>query len=89
MEHFPRAEALIWIFFVGGVAAKGMAERVWFVKKLSGLMEWQGVMNWTEVKQLLRGFIWVTDAMDDEAINLWDEVCYHDYQMDVVTSVEV
>jgi hypothetical protein len=38
--HNGRAEALIWILFVGGVAAKGTAERVWFVERLSGLVEW-------------------------------------------------
>lgn len=70
-------EALIWIHFVGGVAAKGMAERVWFVERLSGLMDWQGMTSWAEVKQLLRSFVWMADAMNEEAISLWDEAHCH------------
>jgi hypothetical protein len=75
--HDGSVEALTWIHFVGGVAAKGMTERVWFVEKLSGLVERQGMTSWVEVKQLLRSFVWMVDAMDEEAMNLWDEVRCH------------
>lgn len=72
--HDEMVEALIWILFVSGVAAKEMPERAWFVERLSGLVERQGITRWVEVKNLLRSFVWMADAMDDEAIDLWDDV---------------
>lgn len=71
------AEALIWILFVGGAAAKGMPERAWFVKRLSTLVEWQGLTRWAEVKQLLRSVVWAVDATDEEAVDLWDDIHSH------------
>lgn len=71
------AKALTWILFVGGVAAKGQLERVWYIERLSDLVEWQGMTRWNEVKQLLRNFIWMADAMDEEAMDLWDDIRCH------------
>jgi hypothetical protein len=71
------AEALVWILFVAGVAAKGTTERAWYVEKLNALVEWLSIMRWSEIKKLLRSFVWMVDAMDEEAIDLWDDVrCY-------------
>lgn len=69
-----QARVLIWILFVGAVAARGMEERAWFVERLAGLCEWEGVARWKEVKSLVRGYVWCGDAMDEEAMEVWDDV---------------
>jgi len=71
MEHIRNKEVLIWILFVGGVAAREMTERAWFVERLNGML---GDMEWAEVKRLLRSFVWMPDAMDEGAIGLWDDM---------------
>jgi len=74
-----RVELLVWILFVGGVAAKGMmSERTWFVVRICGLLQRQGMKSWPEIRQLLRSFVWVSDAMDEEAIDLWNNI--HDHE---------
>jgi len=75
MENIHDKKILVWILFVGGVAAKEMPERDWFVERLSGLMK--SVTRWAEVKQLLRSFVWMPDAMDEEAMDVWDGVRSH------------
>lgn len=69
-----RVPCLVWILFVGAIAARGMAERRWFVERLAGLCEWEGVTRWKEVKGLVRGYVWCGDAMDDEGMEVWDDV---------------
>lgn len=66
-------QALTWILFVGGIAAKGMEERRWFVQRLARLVEWMGVTRWRDVKTVLRSFVWMGMAMDDEGMEVYDE----------------
>jgi hypothetical protein len=68
------AEAMLWIIFVAGVAAKGMAERDWFASNLQLLVKQQGITKWVDLKHLLMSFVWIPGAMDEGAMDLWDEV---------------
>jgi len=70
--HHESADALIWILFVVGVAAIGMPERDWFTERLSWLTH--SVEEWSEVKELLMSYVWAPDAMDETAMDLWNEV---------------
>jgi len=69
--HDESAEALIWILFVVGVAATGMPERDWFTERLSWLTH---SVEWSDVKELLMSYVWAPDAMDETAMDLWNEV---------------
>jgi len=67
-------KALTWILFIGGMAAKGMPQRDWYIANLSKLVKLQDLSKWIDVKQLLRSFVWLSHAMDDEAISLWEDI---------------
>jgi len=77
LKQIEMTEALIWILFVGGVAALGIPERDWFVEKLAVAVERNGMTRWTELKLLLRSFIWMDEAMDEGAMNLWDDIRFY------------
>jgi len=73
-----RVELLVWILFVDEVAAKGMSERTWFEERSRGLLQRQAMKSRPEIRQLLRSFVWVSDAMDEEAIDLWNNIRDHE-----------
>ena len=77
--HDEKVEVLIWILFLAGAAAKGLPEKVWCVEILRALVDWHGLKRWSDVKQLLRSFVWEPNAMDEPAKDLWDDIrCYGD-----------
>jgi hypothetical protein len=76
--HGIQIKAPTWILFIGGLAAKGIPKREWYIERLSKLVKLQDLTRWIEVKQLLRSFVWMSHAMDDEAMGLWEDICYED-----------
>lgn len=69
-----RIKAFTWTLFIGGMMAKGMPHRDWYITNLTMLVKLQDLTRWIDIKQLLRSFIWLSHAMDDEAISLWEDI---------------
>lgn len=74
----PLKEMILWCLVIGGIAATGRRERIWFVGELKilskdlGIQEWE----WSKVKVVLRRFAWVDVACDPGGEALWNEILY-------------
>jgi hypothetical protein len=64
----------IWVLMLGGIAAEGLPERLWFEEMLNVLFVIQGTSKWREVKGIMESFLWVESCCDSGAMNLWDNV---------------
>jgi hypothetical protein len=68
------AKFYIWALFLAGVAAERMPQRLWFVKRLKGLLLTENISRWSEVKHLAMSFLWMSSVCDEGGMNLWDDV---------------
>jgi hypothetical protein len=68
------AKALTWILFMAGAAAESMTERSWFVEKLRLVLVSEAIYHWDTVSEILNSYLWMSSAMDDAAMKLWDEI---------------
>jgi len=60
-------EALIWILLLGGIAVEGSLEKVWFLTRLKTALRMVRVTRWSDLKRLVRAFLWMDAACDDGA----------------------
>ncbi|TVY83616.1 Cryptochrome-1 [Lachnellula suecica] len=67
------ARIMLWILYVGGVAAEEKIERAWFVTHLSYICDSLQLNNWKDAKQILESFLWPLEWETDRA-RLWEEV---------------
>jgi hypothetical protein len=57
-----------------GTAAERMPERPWFVQRLKALIASEGINRWSGLKAIVNSYLWMSSAMDESAMNLWDEI---------------
>ena len=69
-------EALLWIYFLGGITATGLPERVWFVENTSALLVRLKLKDWADVKLVLHSFLWLDRGCDAGARVFWSEVSH-------------
>jgi hypothetical protein len=65
--------ALLWILTLGGIAATGLPERVWFVATLGWVASHSGLSRWRDLKQVLEQMPWLDSACGSAGQQLWDE----------------
>lgn len=69
------AKICTWVLFMAGSAAESMSgERAWFVERLRVVLVSEAIYDWITVREMLNSFLWMSSAMDDAAIRLWDEI---------------
>lgn len=68
------AKALTWVLFMAGAAAESMSERPWFVEKLKMVLVSEEIYHWDTVREILNSYLWMSSAMDDAAVRLWEEI---------------
>lgn len=69
------ARICIWLLFMAGSAAESMSEeRAWFVGRLRMVLVSEAIYDWVTVREILNSYLWLSSAMDDAAIRLWDEI---------------
>ncbi|KAE9993668.1 hypothetical protein EG327_003932 [Venturia inaequalis] len=69
------ARICIWVLFMAGCAAESMSdERAWFVGRLRMVLVSEAIFEWTIVRDVLNSYLWLSSAMDDAALKLWDEI---------------
>lgn len=73
LESEALIQAQCWCLVLGGIAA-GPQEREWFVHELRHMLPMLGVTIWTELKMVLKLFLWWDLACDSAGRQLWDEV---------------
>jgi hypothetical protein len=68
------AKVLTWVLFMAGAAAESMYERPWFVEKLKLVLVSEAICHWDSVREILNSYLWMSSAMDNAAVRLWDEI---------------
>lgn len=61
---------MLWVLFVGGVAAGVRPERDWFISYLSTFMDDLDLQSWEQTESVLRNFLW-PKAWQDLGHVLW------------------
>ncbi|KAH9214366.1 hypothetical protein DL95DRAFT_151275 [Leptodontidium sp. 2 PMI_412] len=65
---------LLWILFIGGIAAAGRAERLWFVGEIVGICKTVGIWDKEALGGCLKDVLW-QDAFCSEKLDLlWQEM---------------
>jgi hypothetical protein len=64
----------IWVFTLAGIGAERMPDRSWFVGRLQVLMTLEGITCWSELKDVVTSFLWMSSVCDEGGKNLWDDV---------------
>ncbi|MCJ1400299.1 hypothetical protein MMC11_003504 [Xylographa trunciseda] len=67
------AKRTLWTLVIGGSAAIGKPERVWYVVHLAALCEQLDLYCWAEVEIILAGVVWKSDWERPNG-KLWEEV---------------
>jgi hypothetical protein len=68
------AKFYIWVLMLAGIAAERMPERSWFAGHLQGLITLEGISCWTELKDIVLSFLWMSSVCDEGGMNLWEDV---------------
>jgi len=74
-EEPSAAPFLLWLLFMGGIAARGTTERPWFRDNLVRITVQLGELSTLEVvKKVLKGILWVDMIHDVPCKQLWDAI---------------
>ena len=68
------ARTYIWILLLAGIAAQKTEQRKWFIDKLRYLTEVARIERWSDVKNLVREYLWMSSVCDEGGMEIWDEV---------------
>lgn len=68
------AKFYIWVLFLAGIWAEGMPERPGFIKRLTYLLQSEGIYRWKHLKDVLMLYLWMSAVCDEGGMILWDEV---------------
>ena len=71
----PRAAPLVlWLYFMGGIASRGLVLRPWFTNKLLEFVLSPGeLLTWMSVKKALKKVLWIELIHEGSCKQLWDE----------------
>jgi hypothetical protein len=72
--HRALRELLLWCIVIGGIAAYGQPERLWFAAQLFNVSTFLYIAKWSDVKVVLRKFAWLDSACNKAGTALWNEV---------------
>jgi hypothetical protein len=67
-------EVLIWVLTLGGIAATGLPNRIWFVAALSRVSASSSLSRWQDIKPVLDRILWLDCACESGGQQLWEEV---------------
>lgn len=74
MWNDKEAALVVWLLFMGGIAARNTDDRIWFVTQLENLTRKLGLGRWGEVRLRLEGLWWVSAIHEKPCREVWDEV---------------
>lgn len=74
----PLKEMLVWCLVIGGIAATGREERMWYISELKMLLTGLGMIDWqwSQLRVVLRRFAWVDVACDPGGESLWNDTLF-------------
>jgi hypothetical protein len=70
-----RGNWLLWIIFMGYIAAAGRAERGWFVREAGRMCQLLGIGGLEELKGGLMRVVWQDGFCMGSCVMIWDEIC--------------
>lgn len=73
---WERKAWLLWILFVGTVAANGRTERFWFVRELGGLCRDLGVWSREELRESLGKVVLQEVFFEWHLMAVWEDVSF-------------
>jgi hypothetical protein len=65
---------LLWVLVIGGIAARDLPERAWFVATLRRITLCSGLSTWQDLKQALKLMLWLDSACDSAGMKLWEDL---------------
>jgi hypothetical protein len=71
-------ELLLWVLFIGGMAAFGRSERVWFRTWIGRKCSDLGLGCWEDARSTVRRFAWVDWFCDPPSKALWNDYAQRD-----------
>ena len=66
-------KAMLWVLFVGGVAAGARLEREWFISHLLGFTDALDLQLYEQAESILRSFLWPA-AWHNLGQDLWTQI---------------
>lgn len=73
-ESVSRSRLLLWIMVMGAIAAIGLPEHPWFVRRTHEMTMKMSIVDWEEMKAVLQAFLWLPSANDPDGQDLWTEM---------------
>ncbi|PVH86875.1 hypothetical protein DL98DRAFT_640558 [Cadophora sp. DSE1049] len=67
------AKAILWVLFVGGIAAEARPVREWFIMQLPGFCDTLGLKIYEEAELVLKDFLWAPSWQNQGQL-LWMQV---------------
>jgi len=65
---------LCWILVMAGIAAIGTDERAWFIYALNNVSHSLSLVEWDDLKHILKQFLWLDATNDMDGLSLWLEI---------------
>ncbi|KAL2071175.1 hypothetical protein VTL71DRAFT_12410 [Oculimacula yallundae] len=65
---------LLWILFIGGIAAVGRLERLWFVSEMVRVCKALGIWDEDALRRSLETVLWQDEFCDDKFTSLWEDM---------------
>lgn len=65
---------LLWVLVLGGMAARDLEDRPWFVSALRDTVVVLGVSTWAQLKDAMVSVMWMDSVCDMGGQGLWDDV---------------
>jgi hypothetical protein len=68
-------KVMLWIIVVAGAVTTGERSepRGWFGERLRTVREGLGVVTWRECREVLEGFLWHSERLDEAGLGFWIE----------------
>jgi hypothetical protein len=65
---------LSWILATGSIAAIGTEERSWFVYALNNVSHSLSLVEWDDLKHILKQYLWLDATNDIDGLSLWWDI---------------
>lgn len=68
------AEALLWVSFIGSIAASKTMEMPWFMERVASIIRVLRIQNMTHFQGILKTFPWTNEFCSSHSHSLWKSV---------------
>jgi len=69
-----RLKLHLWILVIGAIASIGLPDRPWFLLRIIEVREELHIVQWRDLKALLKTFLWHPRTNDFDGLEIWNAV---------------